>query len=496
MRWGLVLGLLLALSGCGNIGDEYEKNRAASQLPPTPPPTTDVLEAKIFSPSWARVGLEMELDASGSTGGAPGELAYAWTLAAAPVGSNAQLQDAQSVRALFVPDVEGVYEFSLAVERDGESDGASSQTTVVPPASFVSTVQTGVVAWTDVRANLVETITLDQAVDVSRSLFMMTVRTERTNPRYARYSPRYEFLDDRTIEITMGAPPNDPLFVAWTVLEFTPEAVVGVERGTVDRTVGDAGRLEIPLDRPVDPSRAFVVPILHQTGINFAYEIPHAFTATLTADGSAVALRSNGNPDPGKTLSQWQVVEFTADVGVTVSLYELDIAPGQEFQRFPIEVVSPRDTFLVSAGADIVYTNTQFPVRQAYRARLADGETIEVRKNNIGTTKSEYTIALYAISVAGARVEPFEGAFQIGEAVPATLPSWPAFDRDRFDPVVMSGWTAFQFIWGSSETTKHADLLYTVELNPLADSVHIERGEANSASYREFSGYVVGWPRQ
>jgi hypothetical protein len=495
----LLLMLGLVVTGCGNIGDRYERNLAnnpPTQPPPTDPPPSQVLAAKIFSPSWARVGLEMELDGSGSTGGTVDQLSYAWSITSAPVGSTAQLQGAQQPVALFVPDVEGAYEFRLVVGRGGESNAAVSATTVVPPATFISRVQTGVLEWTDFNSNTLETIVLDHPVNLDRTLFMMTVRAERTNPRFARYSPTYEFIDDRTIEIRTGSSPNDPMFVSWTVVEFTPETVIGVQRGTVDRGLSPTDQLDIALAKPVDPSRSFVVPLLHQTESVHAYDKENAFTAALSASGATLRLESQGRPIPGNTLSQWQVIEFTADSGVDVRAYILDIAADQEIQRFTIDPVSPRNAFLMSGGNSIGFTNVNFPVRQAFRAYFVDGETIEVQKNNSGITRTDMRAVVYVVSVAGAEVYPYFGSFPIGSAFPVAQPSWAPIDRSSYDPVVMTGWNAFQFVYGATDSTRHTDIMFTVSLNPAADGVQVQRGGVDSTqTLREFSGFVVAWPR-
>ena len=485
------------VSGCGNVADKYKRNVAGpGDGGSTTPPVTPVeLEARIFSPSWARVGFEMELDASGSTGETP--LGYQWNLVAAPADSSAGIISADTELALFTPDQVGTYEFELVVmESGGGSDSTRAITTVVPPATFVSRVQTGEVEWSDVGGNRVEIINLEHPVDLDRSLFMMTVRAIRVNPRFSRYNPRYEFLDDRTIELRTGAVPNDPLFVAWTVIEFTPEAVIGVERGSVDRAEGTAGVLDIPLGRPVNPEHAFVVPTLHQTGTNFVYEIPHSFTAAVHPSGAALRLESNGNPDAGKTESQWQVIEFTPDAGVQISYYEWDVAPTPREQFFSIDPVPLRESFIISAGSNITTTNTQFPVRQAYRMAFTDPETVRIRKNTNGTNPSQYRAAAYVISVAGARVEAFEGRFDGTSTTPAQQPGWTAFEPSRFDAVVMSGWNAFQSVSGDQENTSHTQLMYTVKLNPATDGVAVERGSIElSRRTLDFSGYVVGWPR-
>ena len=491
----LALTAVLLVAGCGNIDDKHQRwldNQGGGGTPPPPP---QELAARIFSSSWARVGFEMDLDATGSTGKAP--LAYQWSLVSAPVGSTAAIVSPNAELALFTPDQVGEYEFELVVtESAGAAKSIRAITTVVPPATFVSRVQAGEVEWTNVRENRVEVINLEHPVDLERTVFMMTVRAIRKNPRFSRYMPRYAFLDDRTIELRTGAVPNDPLFVSWTVIEFTPDAVIGVERGSVDRATGSNGVLDIPLARPVDPEHAFVLPSLHQAGTNFVYEIPHSFTAALLPSGATLRLESNGNPDPGKTESQWQVVEFTPDSGVQVSFYEWDVAPARQLQAFNIEPVSLRESFIISAGSNIVTTNTQFPVRQAYWMAFADPETVAIRKNTNGSTPSEYRIAAYVVSVAGARVESFFGQFAGNSATPAVPPSWSAFDPVRLDPVVMSGWNAFQSIAGNAENTSQTELLYTVKLNAATDGVEIERGSVEAdRQTREFSGYVVGWPR-
>jgi hypothetical protein len=494
----VLAGTGILVAGCGNIADKYERNVAGS--PPTtspePPPSQQELGARIFSPSWGRTGLELELDGRGSTGGTPQQLTYLWTLRSAPQGSTATIADASLPVARLLPDLEGQYEIGLEVRRGTESDSASSITTVVGPVNFISRVQTGLVEWTDFDSNTVEIVTLDHEVDPSRSLFMMTVRAERINPRFARYTPTYEFIDNRTIQIRTGSTPNDPMYVAWTVVEFDPAAVIGVQRGTVDRGLGDSELTEIALARPVDPRRSLVVPNLHQTQSVHTYELPNAFTARLTDDGAAIRLQSIGRPDPGTTLSQWQVVEFAQDSGVDVQPLELLVRPSPEFQRFKFEPVSLRNTFVMGGGTRIVSANTTFPVRQAHLAYLIDPETIEIRKSVNGSNPAEYFIQLYVVSVAGAEVYPFGGVFPDGSAFPETQPSWNPIDRAAFDPVVMSGWNAFQFVWGNDDNTAHTDMIYTVELNAGADGVTVERGRIESGRrLRAYNGYVVAWPR-
>lgn len=484
------------LAGCGNIADKYKRNRDAAQPPPPPPPSEQELAARIFSPSFARVAAAFDLDASGSTGGTPQQLGYAWALVAAPEGSTAAISGPNLRIASFTPDLPGEYEFRLTVSRGNQSDTATATTSVVPPVTFVSRVQTGVVEWTDFNSNTLETIVLDHSVDLDRTLFMMTVRAERINPRMARYTPTYEFLDDRTIELRTGSPPNDPMYVAWTVVEFTPEAVIGVQRGTVDRGQGPEAFTNISLPIPVDPHRAFALPSLHQTQSVHEYAAANAFAAKLFEDGSALRLESELRPNPGNTLSQWQVIEFTQDSGVEVQAVELDVRPTPEIQEFQIDPVDVGSTFLLSGGQSISVGSPTFPVRQAFQAILADPETIAIRKNIVGLSPTQYRAVIYVVSVAGAEVYPFGGTFAQGSAFPVAQPSWPAIDVSRFDPVVMSGWNAFQFIWGSDDNTAHTDLMYTVVLNPESDGVTVERGLIESARrQRDYNGYVLAWPR-
>ena len=140
--------------------------------------------------------------------------------------------------------------------------------------------------------------------------------------------------------------------------------------------------------------------------------------------------------------------------------------------------------------------NSQFPSRNAFQAYFADPETIEVRRNTNGTTRSEMKAAIQVVTVAGALVQPFAGTFTGSSAVPSVQPAWAPINRQDYDPVVMSGWNAYQFVWGSAENTRHTGLMYTVLLNENADGVQVERGsiEANRQT-RDFNGYVVGWPR-
>lgn len=73
------------------------------------------------------VGNSVRFDGSASSDADGNALSYQWRLVSAPAGSQAQLQDADSVLATITPDVEGDYVVSLTVN-DGEYDSRPSST--------------------------------------------------------------------------------------------------------------------------------------------------------------------------------------------------------------------------------------------------------------------------------------------------------------------------------------------------------------------------------
>ena len=64
--------------------------------------------------------LPVSLDGSGSTDADGDAITYAWSIASAPAGSAAALDDATSATPTFTPDVPGTYAVEAARYRDGK----------------------------------------------------------------------------------------------------------------------------------------------------------------------------------------------------------------------------------------------------------------------------------------------------------------------------------------------------------------------------------------
>ncbi len=109
-RTSFIVGLLLALVGCLDIGNQ--------------PPQADA------GPSLrAKVGERVELDGAGSWDPNGDNLRYRWTLASRPEGSEAELVNDRAPNPHFTPDRPGIYVIELVVN-DGQYDSGRDRITI------------------------------------------------------------------------------------------------------------------------------------------------------------------------------------------------------------------------------------------------------------------------------------------------------------------------------------------------------------------------------
>lgn len=141
----------LVLTGCGGddgssppASDEPDMSVDAAEMGMNRAP-----EARVGDDRSVAVGAQVELDASSSADPDGDELAFAWTIASAPGGSSADIDDPNASTTFFTPDVAGVYEFSIEVS---DSELADSDQVVIAaldqPVADAGTDQTGEVGQT------------------------------------------------------------------------------------------------------------------------------------------------------------------------------------------------------------------------------------------------------------------------------------------------------------------------------------------------------------
>jgi hypothetical protein len=107
----VILAMAILVTGCDDTIVD----------PPGPDPTIDVSAAFSMQPSDPRPGDEVTLDGSASTATGGATLSYSWSLSA-PSESAAELDNPTAESTSFVVDIPGVYEVTLQVSAEGESD--------------------------------------------------------------------------------------------------------------------------------------------------------------------------------------------------------------------------------------------------------------------------------------------------------------------------------------------------------------------------------------
>jgi hypothetical protein len=169
--------LALLLGACG--GGSGGTTDTAPVIPNTPP------VASAAAVQSASIDTLVTLDGSRSSDANGDVLAYAWTLANKPAGSNAVLANPTSAKAGFIPDVAGTYTAMLVVN-DGKPNGTSS-TTISITATAVNVAGPGQF----LDAVLVRTIT---PAEVSAALADAGTAAFLATPRYAVQAWRLTYL--------------------------------------------------------------------------------------------------------------------------------------------------------------------------------------------------------------------------------------------------------------------------------------------------------------
>ncbi len=92
-------------------------------------------------------GNTIQLDGSNSSDEDGDSLSYSWSITSTPIGSNAQLVNANALMPSVTPDMEGTYVFSLIVN-DGTNDSVADEVvvTVITPEAYATNTTTETIA--------------------------------------------------------------------------------------------------------------------------------------------------------------------------------------------------------------------------------------------------------------------------------------------------------------------------------------------------------------
>ena len=243
MRRALALSLAVsvAMAACTSlIGDfSWVESRADGGLhdssialdSPVPDAPTATVVATVSTPAPVFIGQSVTLDASESTT-TQGALTFSWVLESIPVGSRLSTPSHSPSYAstlTFIPDVAGIYLFTVTVSAEGATDSQQvAVTAVAPEIMFAHGDAPDAAAGSSPRSITSFLISVSMKARRHRSFALSRFRPARDSARLAAYSSRaFDFWE---------APPGAASkFAAFTWEAFSDVGIprtYGLERST------------------------------------------------------------------------------------------------------------------------------------------------------------------------------------------------------------------------------------------------------------------------